>query len=93
MRGAQTDVLGFTIQKANLSDGPENRFVTKDNMLGFVGVNMGLNMQERLASQRTIPFKVISKPQGIKTSITNQDEQVFGSGGLAFIPNAGLWRK
>lgn len=92
MRGAVTDVLGFTIQKAALTDGPENRFVTRDNMLGLVDVVTGDNKHAILSSRRTVPFQVVSKGQGPLVTLQNQEEQVFGNGGLAKIPGAGLWK-
>jgi hypothetical protein len=92
MYGAQNDVLGFTIGRAAPGSLPENRFVTQNNFLGLVDVQLSNNQHERLASQRTIPFKAINNPQSHLVSIINQEHQVFANGGLAFIPNAGLWR-
>lgn len=90
MRGAVTDVLGGTIQQAALTDNPENKFVTKDNMLGFVDVTCGDNYKARLAGQRTIPFMVHVRPQGVKTRLQNQEEQLFTPGGLAELPE--VWK-
>lgn len=92
MYGAQTDVIRWNIQRAGQADAPENRYVTKDNHLGFVDVACGDNRQAILASRRTIPMMVISRPQGLLTRLQNQEEQVFSNGGLAILPPAGLWK-
>lgn len=90
MYGKDADVLGGTIQRANRADSPENRFITRDNKLGFVEVSCSNNGKERLASQRTIPFMVLTRPQGVRTHIQNQEEQVFSNGGLAILPE--IWK-
>jgi hypothetical protein len=88
--GAKTDVLGSTIQQAALGDSPENKFVTRDNMLGFVDVACSDNRHAILASRRTVPFMVHVRPQGVRTRLQNQEEQVFGNGGLAVLPE--VWK-
>ena len=94
MRGRVTDVLGGTIQRAALDDSPANRYVTQDNMLGFVDVQIGSNYKAYLPQVRNIPVLVMPQNTGFTfTNIKNQEEQVFGNGGLAVIPEAGIWRK
>lgn len=87
MFGAQKDVLGFAIQKAGPGDQPENRFITQDNMLGLVDVACQLNPKALFSSQRNVPFAVITRPQGVRTRLQNQEEQVFSRGGLAWLPD------
>lgn len=91
MRGAQSDVMGFAIQRANPSDGPENIFVTRNNHLGLVDVACSDNKHAVLSSRRTVPFMVTSQAQGPRVRLQNQEEQVFEAGGLAKIPAAGIW--
>jgi len=91
MLGAQSDVLGGTIQRAALDDNPENRFVTRNNYLGLVDVACTDNRQAILASRRTIPFMMASNPQGPRVRLQNQEEQVFGNGGLAVLAGE-LWK-
>jgi len=94
MRGRVTDVLGGTIQRAALNDSPSNRYVTQDNMLGFVDVAIGSNYKAYLPQVRNVPVLVMPQNTGYTfTDIVGQDEQVFGNGGLANIPAAGIWRK
>lgn len=91
MRGAQNDVLGFSIQRAGLSDQPVNRFVTGNNLLGIAETRCGLNQRERLTSARNVPVKLTGHPQPPLVTMQNHEQQVFYRGGLAHIPNAGLW--
>jgi len=92
MRGRVTDVLGGTIQRAALEDSPANRYVTQDNMLGFVDVQIGDNYKAYLPQVRNVPALVLPANTGdIFTGISRQNEKVFGNGGLAVIPNAGIW--
>jgi hypothetical protein len=91
--GGATDAIRGNFQEAALIDSPVNRFIVYDNLLGFNTVRCSNNHKERLASLRNIPFMAINKPQTVITFIQDQDEQVFGSGGRAIIPNAGIWAK
>lgn len=93
MRGSQLDVLGFTVQRARPQDNPVNKFVTIDNMLGFVDVACSVNHKERLSSQRNVPLQVVNRAQGPLVTLQNQHEQVFMNGGLVVIPDAGLWKR
>lgn len=89
MRGAKTDVLGDTIQKAHQRDFPQNRFVF-DGLIP--PTRLTLNRKAELAGQRIVPMKMIVHPQPIVVQVQNQREKTFISGGRAFIPDAGLWQ-
>lgn len=93
MRGSKLDVLGFTIQRADQRDQPCNKYVVSNNLLGFVDVELSLNTKEVLASRRNAPLKVSNRPQGPVVGLQSTDIQVFNPGGIAFIPNAGIWQR
>lgn len=92
MYGRKTDVLSFTINRASPADEPKNKYLF-DPLLTkpWLGIRLIDNYKARLASMRYNPIIVINQPQPVKTWVQSQEESIFTSGGLAYIPNAGLW--
>jgi len=94
MRGKKSDVLGMEIQKANMQDGPSNRFVLQNNHLGLAETGLSINHKARLVQQRNVPPVLMPSPnRPIGTSIQRSDDRAMGKGGgIAYIPDAGLYR-
>jgi|GEM_PF-6578695 len=88
MRGSKFDVLGGHIERASQKDNPANRFVFDDLLTKpWLGTNQQVGEAEIVLSRRNIPFMVINNPQGILTTIQNENFQITLSGGIASLPN------
>jgi hypothetical protein len=92
MIGAKTDVLGFIPFQNSQADEPNNRFLNDPLLLKpLLGARQSNNKRERLISQRNCVFAMSTTRQSTLTTVRRENEKMVVPGGIADIPNAGLW--
>lgn len=92
MYGRKSDVLGGIPQQDPQQLDPGNRYVFQPEItMPWLEMGIGHNYDFLKVARRNVPFKVVNQPQPVQTRVQRQEEQIFTHGGLAFIPDAGLW--
>lgn len=92
MIGAKKDVMGYIPSQMSAADAPGNRFLNDPLLLKpILGASLRHNRRERLISQRYTSYAMATTPQGQYVRVRRENEKMVPPGGLAEVPNAGLW--
>lgn len=91
MRGSVVGVLLSSYVQAAPGDHPQNRYVSDDLLRNpLLGAVQGINIEERLVSQRNIPMMMLVNPEPVAAAVMDANPDLK-PGGYAYVPSAGLW--